>query len=86
MRKIASLQELDTLELSHCNIDDEMAKAFVETPPMRLRRLFLSSSILGEKGEDLLGSSLKNILFGLTPRQRNYDFSFEIDPMRFSSN
>lgn len=39
-----------------------------------------------EKGEDLLRSSLKNILFGRTPRQRNYDFSYEIDPMRFSSN
>jgi hypothetical protein len=86
LRKIASLQELDTLELSHCNIDDEMAKAFVETPPMRLRRLFLSSSVLSEKGQDLLRSSLKNILFGRTPRQRNYDFSYEIDPMRFSSN
>jgi hypothetical protein len=84
MRKIASLQELDTLELSRCNIDDEMAKAFIETPPVCLRRLFLSSSILSEKGVDILRSSLKNILFGLTPLQRNYDFSYEIDPMRFS--
>lgn len=86
MRKISSLQELDTLELSYCNIDDEIAKAFVETPPVCLRRLFLSSSVLSEKGEDLLRSSLKNILFGRTPLQRNYDFSYEIDPMRFSSN
>ena len=44
------------------------------------------SFTLAGKGEDLLRSSLKNILFGRTPRQRNYDFSFEIDPMRFSSN
>ncbi|MFN7889635.1 MAG: hypothetical protein ACK5OC_05050 [Pirellula sp.] len=84
IRIIANLQELHTLELSHCNIDDEMAKAFIETPPICLRRLFLSSSFLSEKGEDLLRS--KNILFERTPRQRNCDVSFEIDPMRFSSN
>jgi len=71
MRQIAKLSSLQSLDLSNCELNDDLLNALAESPPAQLVELKLNSAKLGEAGFQNLVRKLRNTRFALKDTEVN---------------